>query len=100
MPSLPLSLVAVIFCVHEGARSYGDPTVSIYDCVHQSQDVVIALVYRRLATFGFLSHPGFASGTLADYGIGFFDEVRALKWVKDYIYYPDKLLLQGMPESP
>ncbi|KAF9647809.1 alpha/beta-hydrolase [Thelephora ganbajun] len=94
------SLVPVLFYIHGGGYVFGNPATLPYDpWVHQSPEVVIVSVYYRLATFGFLSHPDFADGTIADHNVGFLDQVQALKWVKQYIYYfggdPEKITVDG-----
>lgn len=90
----------MLFYIHGGAYLFGNPATLPYDpWVHQSQEVVIVSVYYRLAAFGFLSHPDFASEAIADNNVGFLDHVQALKWVKSYIYYfggdPDRLTITG-----
>lgn len=92
--------VPVLFYIHGGGYLFGDPAILPYDhWVHQSQEVIIVSVYYRLATFGFLSHPDFTSGAIADNNVGFLDQVQALKWVKDYICYfggnPNKITING-----
>lgn len=78
----------MLFYVHGGGYHFGNPANWPFDhWVHQSQEVVIVSVYYRLATFGFLSHPEFISGAIADHNVGFLDQVQALKWVKDHIRY-------------
>ncbi|KAF9647804.1 alpha/beta-hydrolase [Thelephora ganbajun] len=94
------SNLPVLFYIHGGGYIFGNPATLPYDpWVHQSQQVVIVSVYYRLATFGFLSHPDFASGTIADHNVGFLDQVQALKWVKNYIYYfggdPERITIDG-----
>ena len=96
----PRSLVPVLFYIHGGGFIYGNPANFPFDhWVHQSQDVVVVSIYYRLATFGFLSHPNFADGTIADNNAGFLDQVQALKWVESYISYfggdPSKITIDG-----
>ena len=90
----------MLFYIHGGGYVFGNPATLPYDhWVHQSQEVVIVSIYYRLAAFGFLVHPEFASGTIADNNVGFLDQVQALKWVKSYIYYfggnPDRITIDG-----
>ncbi|KAG8954930.1 hypothetical protein FRC04_010414 [Tulasnella sp. 424] len=47
--------------------------------------VVIVSVYYRLQALGFLSHPDFKDGRLADLNAGIYDQIEALKWVKQQI---------------
>ncbi len=48
--------------------------------------VVIASVYPRLDSFGFLSNPEFSSDpSLGDLNVGFLDQVEALRWVQKHI---------------
>ena len=94
------STVPVMFYIHGGGYIFGNPATLPYDhWVHQSQEVIIVSVYYRLATFGFLAHPDFASGAIADYNPGFLDQVQALQWVKEYIYYfggnPNMITIDG-----
>jgi len=94
------SLVPVLFYIHGGGYIFGNPANWPFDhWVHQSQEVVIVSIYYRLSIFGFLSHPEFAGGTIADNNIGFLDQDQALKWVKDHIYHfgdnPDKITIDG-----
>ena len=96
----PRSLVSVLFYIHGGGYIYGNPANFPFDhWVHQSQGVVVVSVYYRLATFGFLSHPDFAGGVIADNNVGFLDQVQALKWVESYISYfggdPGKITIDG-----
>ena len=96
----PTSTVPVMFYIHGGGYIFGNPATLPYDhWVHQSQEVIIVSVYYRLATFGFLAHPDFASGTIANYNAGFLDQVQALQWVKNYIYYfggnPNMITIDG-----
>jgi len=93
-------LVPVLFYIHGGGYRYGNPANFPFDhWVHQSQEVVIVSVYYRLSAFGFLSHPDFASGAIADNNVGFLDQVEALKWVKGYIQHfggdPDNITING-----
>jgi len=93
-------LVPVLFYIHGGGYTYGNPANFPFEhWVHQSQEVIIVSVYYRLSAFGFLSHPDFASGVIADNNVGFLDQVRALKWVESYIQYfggdPDKITING-----
>lgn len=78
--------VPVLFYIHSGAYSFGNPQVWPFDhWVHQSPNVVIVAVYYRLASFGFLSAPEFASEGVADLNVGFYDQIEALKWVQNHI---------------
>ena len=78
----------VLFYIHGGGYVYGNPENWPFDhWVHQSQEVVVVSIYYRLSAFGFLSHPQFARCGVADYNVGFLDQVQALNWVNDYIYY-------------
>ncbi|KAF5341391.1 hypothetical protein D9758_012291 [Tetrapyrgos nigripes] len=73
---------------HSNAIGYvfGNPANWPFDhWIHQSPNVVVASVYYRLDSFGFLSHPDFFDGELGDNNAGFLDQVEALKWVQKNI---------------
>ena len=82
-----ISLVPVLVYIHGGGYIQGNPANWPFDhWVHQSLEVIVVSVYYRLAVFGFLSHPDFTGGAIADHNVGFLDQVQALNWVKDYIH--------------
>lgn len=90
----------MLFYIHGGGYTYGNPANFPFDhWVHQSQEVVIVSVYYRLSAFGFLSHPDFTGGAIADNNVGFLDQVLALTWVESYIRYfggdPGKITING-----
>ncbi|KAF5341393.1 hypothetical protein D9758_012293 [Tetrapyrgos nigripes] len=75
----------VLVYFHGGGYTSGNPHNWPYDhWIEQSPNVVVASVYYRLDSFGFLSHPDF-DGTVADNNVGLLDQVEALKWVQKNI---------------
>ncbi|TCD71951.1 hypothetical protein EIP91_000083 [Steccherinum ochraceum] len=83
----PSDKLPVLVYIHGGGYVYGNPRNWPFDhWVHQSPNVVIVSVYYRLDSFGFLSHPSFASNpSLGDLNVGFQDQTEALKWVQKHI---------------
>ncbi|KAI0080396.1 alpha/beta-hydrolase [Panus rudis PR-1116 ss-1] len=77
----------VLVYIHGGGYRYGNPANWPFDhWVNQVPHVVIVSVYYRLTSFGFLSHPAFASNpSLADLNAGFLDQTEALRWVQKHI---------------
>lgn len=77
----------VLVYIHGGGYVYGNPANWPFDhWIHQEPSVVIVSVYYRLDSFGFLSHPAFASSpSLGDLNVGFSDQTLALKWVQEHI---------------
>jgi len=78
---------------------FGNPANWPFDhWIHQSPNVVVASVYYRLDSFGFLSHPDF-NGDLAINNAGFLDQIEALKWIKRNIAAfggnPEKVTING-----
>lgn len=67
---------------------FGNPLNFPFDhWINQVPDVVIASVYYRIDSFGFLTHPDFAnpSTNLGDFNVGFQDQTEALRWVQKHI---------------
>ena len=65
---------------------YGNPANWPFDgWVNQSPNVVIASIYYRLDSFGFLATPEFSDPTYGDFNVGFQDQILALKWIQQYI---------------
>lgn len=66
---------------------YGNPRNWPFDhWIHQVPKVVVVSVYYRLDSFGFLSHPAFASNpSLGDLNAGFQDQTEALRWIQKNI---------------
>ncbi|KAK0222835.1 alpha/beta-hydrolase [Armillaria nabsnona] len=80
------SNLPVLVYIHGGGYVYGNPANFPFDhWVHQSPNVVIASIYYRLSSFGFLAIPEFVDTTNGDFNVGFLDQIQALKWVKRYI---------------
>ncbi|KAF5341405.1 hypothetical protein D9758_012277 [Tetrapyrgos nigripes] len=80
------SNLPVLVYIHGGGYVFGNPANWPFDhWIHQSPNVVVASVYYRLDSFGFLSHPDFFDGELGDNNAGFLDQVEALKWVQKNI---------------
>lgn len=62
--------------------TYGNPRNWPFDhWIHQSPDVIIASVYYRLDSFGFLAGPS----SDVDLNAGFQDQIQALRWVQEHI---------------
>ena len=79
---------------------YGNPANWPFDhWIHQSPNVVVVSVYYRLDSFGFLSVPELAGGSLGDLNAGFQDQIQALKWVQQHIHSfggdPTKVTING-----
>ena len=80
---------------------YGNPRNWPFDhWIHQSPNVVIASVYYRLNSIGFLTAPEFAHDTsLGDLNAGFKDQSMALRWIKSHISSfggnPNKVTING-----
>ncbi|THU75852.1 Carboxylesterase, partial [Dendrothele bispora CBS 962.96] len=90
----------VLVYIHGGGYVFGNPANWPFDhWIHQSPNVVIASVYYRLDSFGFLSHPQFRDGVIGDNNAGFLDQVEALKWVQRNIAAfggdPEKVTING-----
>ncbi|KAK7461801.1 hypothetical protein VKT23_008233 [Stygiomarasmius scandens] len=90
----------VLVYIHGGGYVFGNPTNWPFDhWINQSPNVVVASVYYRLDSFGFLSHPAFADGASGDNNAGFLDQVEALKWVQKNIASfggnPKKVTING-----
>ena len=72
--------------IHGGGYVYGNPRNWPFDhWIHQSPNVVIASVYYRLNSIGFLTTPEIASQGLGDLNAGFYDQIQALKWIQQHI---------------
>ncbi|KAI0718594.1 alpha/beta-hydrolase [Cerioporus squamosus] len=90
----------VLVYIHGGGYVYGNPANWPFDhWIHQSPNVVIASVYYRLDSIGFLAAPELASQGLGDLNAGFYDQVQALKWVQQHISAfggdPTKVTING-----
>ncbi|TRM68298.1 Alpha/Beta hydrolase protein [Schizophyllum amplum] len=91
----------VLVYIHGGGYVYGNPAAwDFAHWVHQSPNVVIASVYYRLDSFGFLSAPEFAeNASLGDLNAGFLDQRMALRWVQEHINKfggdPSKVTING-----
>ena len=66
--------------IHGGGYVYGNPRNWPFDhWIHQSPNVVIASVYYRLDSIGFLTVPEFQTEGLGDLNAGFLDQIQALE---------------------
>jgi carboxylesterase type B len=79
---------------------YGNPRNWPFDhWVNQSPNVVIASVYYRLSSFGFLSVPEMKDSQTGALNAGFLDQIEALRWVKRNIASfggdPNKVTING-----
>lgn len=77
----------VLVYIHGGGYVLGNAGAMRFDhWIHQSPNIVVAAVYYRLDSLGFLAHPEFATNpTLGDFNVGFQDQTEALRWVKNNI---------------
>ncbi|KZT22324.1 alpha/beta-hydrolase [Neolentinus lepideus HHB14362 ss-1] len=94
------SNLPVLVYIHGGGYTYGTTASFPFDhWVEQSPNVVVVAPYYRLDSFGFLSHPDFADGSLGDFNVGFQDQIQALKWIKNHIHAfggdPSKVTING-----
>ena len=90
----------VLVYIHGGGYIYGNPANWPFNhWIHQSPNVVIASVYYRLDSIGFLTTPEMATQGLGDLNSGFYDQVQALKWVQQHISAfggdPSKVTING-----
>ncbi|KAH9929035.1 alpha/beta-hydrolase [Epithele typhae] len=91
----------VLVYIHGGGYVYGNPANWPYDhWIHQSPNVVIASVYYRLNSIGFLTAPEMLTNpSLGDLNAGFKDQSMALEWVSEHIDAfggdPNKVTIDG-----
>ncbi|PIL29185.1 hypothetical protein GSI_09234 [Ganoderma sinense ZZ0214-1] len=90
----------VLVYIHGGGYVYGNPANWPFDhWIHQSPNVVIASVYYRLDSIGFLTVPELESEGLGDLNAGFYDQIEALRFVKEHIASfggdPSKVTIDG-----
>ncbi|CAL1709691.1 unnamed protein product [Somion occarium] len=91
----------VLVYIHGGGYVFGNPQNWPFEhWINQSPHVVIVSVYYRLDSFGFLSHPTFASDpSLGDLNAGFLDQTEALRWVQKHISAfggdPERVTING-----
>ncbi|KAG5638533.1 hypothetical protein H0H81_012033 [Sphagnurus paluster] len=95
------SNLPVLVYIHGGGYGFGNPATWPFDhWIHQSPNVVIASIYYRLSSFGFLAAPGLAESGLADLNAGFKDQVQALRWIQQHIAAfggnPNKVTIDGV----
>ncbi|KAI0029012.1 Alpha/Beta hydrolase protein [Vararia minispora EC-137] len=77
------SHLPVLVYIHGGGFVYGNPRNWPFDhWIQQSPNIVVASVYYRLDSFGFLSHPSMPT---ADLNAGIRDQLAALHWIKRHI---------------
>ncbi|KAL1723549.1 Alpha/Beta hydrolase protein [Schizophyllum commune] len=81
------SKLPVLVYIHGGGYFYGNPAAWPFEhWIEQSPNVVIASVYYRLDSIGFLTAPEFADdASLGDVNAGFLDQRAALQWVQQHI---------------
>lgn len=90
----------VLVYIHGGGYRFGAPkNWPFHHWIDSRPRVVIVSVYYRLSAFGFLSHPDFKDGRLADLNVGLHDQIEALEWVKQHISKvggdPEKVTICG-----
>ncbi|KAI0364239.1 alpha/beta-hydrolase [Pilatotrama ljubarskyi] len=77
----------VLVYIHGGGFTNGNPANWPFDhWIHQSPNVVIASVYYRLDSFGFMAVPEFSDSAFGDFNAGFQDQIQALNWVQQHIH--------------
>ncbi|KAL1743320.1 Alpha/Beta hydrolase protein [Schizophyllum fasciatum] len=81
------SKLPVLVYIHGGGYIYGNPAAFPFEhWVELNPNVVIASVYYRLDSLGFLAAPEFADdSSLGDLNAGFLDQRAALQWVQEHI---------------
>lgn len=79
----------VMFWIHGGAYLTGSGSVSAYDgsILAKKGDVVVVTINYRLGPFGFLYTKDLPGGDLIDTNIGHRDQIAALNWVRENIFY-------------
>ncbi|KAJ4480248.1 alpha/beta-hydrolase [Lentinula aciculospora] len=76
----------VLVYFHGGGFVYGNPANWPFDSwIHQSPNIVIASVYYRLDSFGFLNIPEFSDTDSGDFNAGFLDQTESLRWIRAHI---------------
>ncbi|KAJ3715265.1 alpha/beta-hydrolase [Lentinula guzmanii] len=76
----------VLVYFHGGGFVYGNPANWPFDSwIHQSPNIVVASVYYRLDSFGFLNIPEFSDSTFGDFNAGFLDQTESLRWIKAHV---------------
>lgn len=77
----------VLFFIHGGGFIYGSGAQDMYEGERLSgmKNVVVVTANYRLGPFGFLVHPSLkdSEGRVGNYGM--YDQIEALKWVKENI---------------
>ncbi len=76
----------VMVWIHGGALVYGSGNIALYDgsALARRGAVVVNLNYR-MGALGFFSHPAIDGGPASAMNYGLFDQVAALRWVRDNI---------------
>ncbi|KAJ3756051.1 alpha/beta-hydrolase [Lentinula raphanica] len=90
----------VLVYFHGGGFVYGNPANWPFDSwIHQSPNIVVASVYYRLDSFGFLNIPEFSDPTNGDFNAGFLDQTESLRWIRGHISAfggdPGKVTING-----
>lgn len=77
----------VLFFIHGGGFIYGSGAQDMYEGERLAgmKNVVVVTTNYRLAAFGFMAHPALkdSEGRIGNYGM--YDQIEALKWVKENI---------------
>ncbi|KAI0359511.1 alpha/beta-hydrolase [Trametes cingulata] len=99
-PFTVTKLLPVLVYIHGGGFTNGNPANWPFDhWIHQSPNVVIASVYYRLDSFGFMAVPEFSNCAFGDLNAGFQDQIQALKWVQQHIHAfsgdPSRVTING-----
>ncbi|MEP6906479.1 MAG: carboxylesterase/lipase family protein [Pseudoxanthomonas sp.] len=76
----------VMVWIHGGALVYGSGNIALYDgsALARRGAVVVTLNYR-MGALGFFSHPAIDGSPASPVNYGLFDQVAALRWVRDNI---------------
>ncbi|KAF9483207.1 alpha/beta-hydrolase [Pholiota conissans] len=79
-----LYFLSCLYRIQSSGYAFGNPASWPFDhWVNQSPNVVVASVYYRLDSLGFLASPALHNNpALGDLNVGFLDQIQALKWVQ------------------
>ena len=77
----------VMVWIHGGALVFGSGNVALYDgSAYARRGAVVVTINYRMGALGFFSHPAIdGAGSSAPVNYGLFDQIAALRWVRDNI---------------
>lgn len=77
----------VMVWIHGGALVFGSGNVALYDgSAYARRGAVVVTINCRMGALGFFSHPAIdGAGPSAPVNYGLFDQIAALRWVRDNI---------------